>query len=122
MNPRQGVRAGNDIWLNPNSSGITGGLTMSDAVDAYCARQACKNVLYTYIDTHNYNKNFDDSSLEGMTKVTTSVTFKNAVYPWWWWIVGSIDAVCFGSFITFSTLLTVKLIKDHQAKKKEDVA
>lgn len=122
MNPRQGVRAGNDMWLNPNSSGITGGLTMSDAIDAYCARMACKNILYTFIDTHNYNKNFDDSTLEGLTKVTTSITFKNAVYPWWWWIVGSIDAVCLGSFITFSTLLTLKIIKNHRAKKKEDAA
>lgn len=119
MNPRQGVRAGNDIWLNPNSSGITGGLAMSNNVDAYCARQACKNILFNYVDTHNYNKNFDDSTLDGLTKTTTSITFKATVYPWWWWIVGGIDALAFGSFLTFGTLLTVKLIKEHKAKGDE---
>ena len=58
----------------------------------------------------------------GMTKATTSITFKNTVYPWWWWIVGSIDVVCFSSLITFGTLLTLNLVKSHRAKKKEDVA
>ena len=115
MNPRQGVRAGNDIWLNPMSY-ITGGLDLSNPIDVYCAQKAAKNIIFTYIDTWNFNKNFDDSELDGLTKVEMEIQFKDEVFAWWWIIVISLDVLSLGSLIAFITLMIL------EKNKKEEIA
>ncbi len=100
MNPRQGVRAGNDLWLNPYTS-VSGNLSSSNAIDVNLARNACKNVLYTFVDTWNYNYNFDDSELENFTKVDIGVASRSQAFPWWWVVLGLIDAIVFALFLFF---------------------
>lgn len=114
MNPRQGVGAGNDIWLNPMSY-ITGGLDLSNPIDLYCAQKAAKNIIFTYIDTWNFNKNFDDSELDGLTKVEMEIQFKDEVFAWWWIIVISLDVLSLGSLIAFITLMIL------EKNKKEEI-
>jgi len=81
MNPRQGVRAGNDTWLNPNN--INGGLQQNNPVDVDRARNAAHNVLYTYVDTIHFNHTADKSALDEALTVNKGVADKGDFFPWW---------------------------------------
>lgn len=49
------VYAGNDMMLNPNTSYPSKRkLNTSDPIDMHCARQAAKNILYTYTSTYYF--------------------------------------------------------------------
>lgn len=103
MNPRQGVRAGNDTWLNPGT--ISGGLSSSDAVDVYCARNAAHNVLYTYVDTINFNHTADKSELDAALTVNKGVAEKGDFFPWWIPVFVVVEVLAFAGcgFWVFST-------------------
>lgn len=92
------------------------GLDLNNSIDVYCAQKAAKNIIFTYIDTWNFNKNFDDSELDGLTKVEMEIQFKDEVFAWWWIIVISLDVLSLGSLIVFITLLTL------EKNKKEEMA
>ncbi len=120
MNVRQGVRAGNDLWLNPYttlSSG--GGLSSSNTIDVNLARNSCKNILYTFVDTWNYNYNFDDSELDNFTKVNIGVSSRSQGFAWWWIIVGVVDAIVFGLFIFFLFITVYGAITKHRKPAEE---
>ena len=74
-----GVRAGNDLWLT-NSTSIA--LSSSDPVQMACARNACKNIIYTYIDTYLYaqSHDVDDERFQAQTGLLT------VIQPYSWWI------------------------------------
>lgn len=74
MDVRQGVRAGNDLWLNAS---MQGALKTTDSTDMSCARTAAHNILYTIVDTWN-DCNFDP-------------TVKPAVFAWWGPVLVAID-------------------------------
>ncbi|MBP5091437.1 MAG: hypothetical protein J6328_02635, partial [Bacilli bacterium] len=80
MYPERGIRAGNDIWLNPNT---TNGrpINISDATTLYCAKQAAKNVIYTFCDTYNTYKHYDASN--DVVKVNIGTT--QVVHGTNWW-------------------------------------
>ena len=44
MYPERGIRAGNDIWLNPNAANARP-LNMSNPTTVYCAKIAARNVI-----------------------------------------------------------------------------
>ena len=92
MNPRQGVRAGNDIWLNPNT-GITGGLNASDATDVACARNSAHNVLYTLVDTIHYYNTFDRDSLDTIFNANVGVKTREEPFAWWIILLVLIDVI-----------------------------
>ncbi len=110
MNVRQGVRGGNDLWLDPYTY-INGGLTDSNVIDINLARNSCKNILYTFIDTWNYNYNFDDSELDNFTKVTIGVATRSSAFPWWWVVVGLVDAIVFALFLFFLFITVYDAVK-----------
>lgn len=118
MNTRQGVRAGNDLWLNPKQDSINNPLNMSDNIDAYCAQQAAKNILFTYVDTWNYNYNFDDSELDGLNKVTINIAFKDNVFAWWWILVYVIDVLVYGTLLVSIVLIVLDLLKNKKIEEK----
>ena len=91
MNPRQGVRAGNDLWLNPNSTN-SNPLNRSDATDVYCARKSAKNILFTYIDTYNYALTHD-AEADDRYSVTVGLKTVNSVFAWWKPVLYAVDAV-----------------------------
>jgi hypothetical protein len=92
MNVRQGVRAGNDLWLNPYFTSSQQ-LTTTNAIDMHCAMIACKNIIFTFIDTWHYNQTFDESELDGLTKIEVEFEFKEEVFPWWIPVLAGIDVV-----------------------------
>ena len=91
MNPGQGVRAGNDLWLNPNSTN-SNPLSDSNPVDVYCARKSAKNILFTYVDTYVYAKN-TDASADDRYQVEVGIKTQTAVYAWWKDVLIAIDVV-----------------------------
>lgn len=82
MNPTRGVRAGNDIWLNPNSTNGAP-LSLTNPTDMYCAKNAAKNVLYMYANTYAFNKTFDFAGEDVNNKVEVGVRTTVPVFPWW---------------------------------------
>lgn len=81
MNPKQGVRAGNDIWLNPNSVN-SAPLDRNNPVDVFCARKAAKNVIFTYVDTYNYALTHDAGE-DDRYAVEVGVKTATTVFAWW---------------------------------------
>jgi hypothetical protein len=94
MDIDQGIRAGNDMWLNGLRSDTIG--TIKDrgsATSVSCARKATKNMLYTFCNTmyrqseylKNPNPNAPQAELVGKK-------FEGAPATWVWIFVG-IDVV-----------------------------
>ena len=80
MNPTQGVRAGNDTWLNPNN--VNGApLSRNSDTDLYLARQAAKNMLYTIFDTYCYYDDYDPA--DGEFTASVGIRSVDKVFPWW---------------------------------------
>lgn len=98
MNPRQGVRAGNDVWLNGSFSTPIGPISKSDKVDVICARNSVHNVLYSYVDTVNFNHTADKSALDANFIIDMAVVEKGDNFPWWIVVLAVINvtvvAVC----------------------------
>lgn len=95
MNPRQGIRAGNDIWLNP-MTWITGGLQSNNATDVACARRAAHNVIYTLVDTIHYNQTFDREQLDSIFSVTVGVAQRETPFSWWIAVLVVFDVLAVG--------------------------
>jgi beta-glucosidase len=91
MNTKKGVRAGNDIWLNPNSGHNASPLNNSDPTDVYCAKLAAKNVIYTFCDTYNYYKHYD-TSLDN-SKVIVGESQVTPPFAWWIPLLVGVDVL-----------------------------
>ena len=100
MNVRQGVRGGNDLWLNPYFTSSQQ-LTTTNAIDMHCAILACKNIIFTFIDTWHYNQTFDESELDGLTKIEVEFEFKEEVFPWWIPVLAGIDVAAVAGLVFF---------------------
>ena len=114
MNPTRGIRAGNDIWLNPNgSSGAP--LSMSDPTTVYCAKMAARNVLFTLINTHYAMTHYDTSLDEVKVEVGTG-TVKTDEFPLELY-VGLIDgALIGGAVIWIGLAFLLPVIRKNKAK------
>ncbi len=94
MNTKKGVRAGNDIWLNPNSGHNASPLTNSDPTDVYCAKLAAKNVIYTFCETYNYFKHYD-TSLDN-SPIIIGESQINPPFAWWIPLLVAVDVLVAG--------------------------
>ena len=94
MNTKKGVRAGNDIWLNPNSGHNASPLTNSDPTDVYCAKLAAKNVIYTFCETYNYFKHYD-TSLDN-SPIIIGESQINPPFAWWIPLLVGVDVLVAG--------------------------
>lgn len=92
MDINQGIRAGNDIWLNGLRTDTIGTINGRDsATSIACARQATKNVIYTYCNTvyrQSENLKTADANLP-----KAEITSKAAVAPpaYWVWAIVALD-------------------------------
>ena len=99
-----GVTAGNDLWLT-NSTSIA--LSTSNAVHVACARNACKNIIYTYVDTYLFAKNNDVDDSRFQVEVGTMVV--NTPDSWWIPVLIGIDvAVALAIALWAFLVLTAK--------------
>lgn len=114
MNTRKGVRAGNDIWLNPNVGRNSSPLDNSDPTDVYCAKQAAKNVIYTFCETYNYYKHYEAKNDEVI--INYGETQINPPFAWWIPLLVGIDVLCFGGL---GVWLYFSVIRKPKNAKKE---
>ena len=96
MNPTRGVIAGNDLWLNPMGQNYAP-LDKKDPTVMYCAKEAVKNNLFTFVSTLHYAKHYDSSN--DPYQVEVSIKQSASGSNWWIPTIVSIDVVVFLSFI-----------------------
>lgn len=80
MNTTQGLRGGNDFWLNPATHSSP--LNINDAAIMNAAKFAAKNILFTVADTYSYYKNHD-ASLDDGQSITIGKIEKTEDQTWW---------------------------------------
>ncbi len=100
MPPDQGIRAGNDIWLNPNDD-ATKPLDRSDPVNVYLARNSAHNMLYTICNTYVRYKDYDPA--DGEFAASVGIRNMDKVFPWWIPVLVALNVVVFG-IIIFETV------------------
>ena len=115
MNPRQGVRAGNDIWLNPNAPRINGGLNSSDPTDVACARRSAHNVLYTLVDTIHYYNTFDRDQLDTIFNANVGVATREEPFAWWIILLVAIDVIVVAGLAVWVVFLFKPKKKQQEA-------
>lgn len=95
MNCPDGVRGGNDIWLNPVSNNNQSKLNRNKASDVYCAVEAAKNVIYTFASTYEFAKTYDHSN----DNISAEIGENQVQTPFAWWIplLVGIDVVVTGA-------------------------
>lgn len=118
MNPHAGVRGGNDIWLNPNVGNNANPLSRTNATEVYCAKQAAKNVIYTYCNTVTYNRNYDHSQDEIKAEVgTVSI---EAPFAWWIPLLAGIDVLGIGGALVWAGLTLFLPSKKNEVVNEGD--
>lgn len=106
-NHELGVLGGNDLWLCGTSATANAKLDLSKPEIAYAARQSCKNILYTYIDT-----NLTASS------INVNAEARSALFTALWAVLDILLIGAIGALVTFAVLPYVKKGKSV----KENVA
>ena len=89
MNTTQGMRGGNDMWLNPSTHSTP--LNATDPVIMTAAKFAAKNIIYTICDTYAYYKNHD-TTLDDGASATIGTIEETPQQTWWigvFWGVGA---------------------------------
>ena len=109
MNTRRGNRAGNDIWLNPNSGRNAVHLSSSNATDVYCAKMAAKNVIYTFCETYNYFRHYD-ASKDNMV-VTVGQSQVKPPFAWWIPVLIAFDVLSFAGLGLWAFFGVIKPLK-----------
>ncbi len=95
MSIRQGIRAGNDLWLNPNTTGINGNdkINTSNEIDMKAARIACKNILYAIVSTEYTAETYRNMDIDDIYQTSGEIGFKEDVFEWWKPALLAVDAV-----------------------------
>ena len=110
----QGIRAGNDIWLENGNDASYGAIGLKDTTSATavaCARNVAKHTIFTYCNTRKTALEAGTASDEVIQYVPKFSTWKIG------WIVG--DVVLFGGLIAWGTIVTLKLISTVKENKQQ---
>lgn len=75
MPVEQGIRAGNDIWLNPTAE-CSNGLDTDDPASLTLGRRAAKNLLYSICNTYYAARTYDPEA-------SLAVSEQGDVFRWW---------------------------------------
>lgn len=109
----QGIRAGNDIWLENGNNASYGGIGLNDTTSATavaCARDAAKHVIYTYCNTRKISIDAGTASSEVKQYEQKFSTWKIV------WIV--VDVVVAGALIAWGVIVSLKLASAVKENKK----
>ncbi len=97
MNTVRGVKAGNDMWLNPMERNYAP-LDPNDPTEMYCAKLAVKNNVYTYLSTYQYMRDYDSSN--DLYRVQSGVKVAGEIGDTWVTITIVVDAIFLVSTIS----------------------
>ena len=111
-----GVCAGNDLWLT-NSTSIA--LNASNPLHVNACRNACKNIIFTYVDTYLYAKNNDVDDSRFQVEVGTMVVTQ--ADSWWIPAMYGIDAVVAVGLIVWALFIFLKKEKLQAATNATNV-
>ena len=104
MNIDQGLRAGNDAWLNGANLLVFGHDDKNSKEGVSDMQRAAKNILYTYCNTYYQAQTYGD----GM-----GIKITEDVFPVWIFILVGIDVVAVAGLGTWTYFLF------YRRKKKE---
>ena len=108
----QGIRAGNDIWLeNGNDAKYTAvGLKDTKSATAVaCVRDVAKHVIFTYCNTRK-------AAIDDGNATDDVVEFEKGFSTWKiYWIV--FDVLAFGGLVAWGAITTVKLVSSKKMKE-----
>lgn len=91
MSVRQGIRAGNDLWLNPYTTYGGDALNTNDATDMKAARIAAKNILYSLVDAEYEAEQYRNMDIDDLYQTSGSIGFKEEVFAWWKPVLVGVD-------------------------------
>ena len=112
MNPTRGIRAGNDIWLNPNTSSGSP-LNMNDPTTVYCAKIAARNVLFTFINTR-YTAAHYDTSNDVISVNIGDVKIDRQVMPWRAWLWAADGVLIAGILVWLGLVWVVPAVRKRK--------
>ena len=107
----QGIRAGNDIWLENGNDANYSAIGLKDTSSATavaCARDAAKHVIYTYCNTRKISLDAGDASDKVIQHKAEFSTWKII------WIV--VDIVAFGGLIAWGVVIVVLRFMPNRKK------
>ena len=96
MSPKQGVRAGNDLWLAGMDFVVGDTLSASNATDLTCARTAAHNIIYTLVDTINFNHTADRSELDAAFTVNVGIAQRTTPFASWLLLLIIVEVLAIG--------------------------
>lgn len=121
MNTVKGVRAGNDLWLNPNDGSNQSKLNRRDPTDVYCARMSAKNIVYTFCNTYTYALEYDHSN--DVNHVEIGDTVIKPPFEWWIPTLIALDVLAFGGlavWMYFAWFRKEKVITEVESEKTKE--
>lgn len=121
MPMKQGLIAGNDLWLTGGQTNATN-IDKTDKVYVYYARQACKNILYASCNGY-YRNATRDTSRDTISIDLDKVVEYDKPFPWWVvWGLLPLDLVTVGGITLWTFFLLRKKSdgKENVGKRKKE--
>ncbi len=92
MNARQGIRGGNDFWLNPYNN-FSGAVDFNNETDVKAARIACKNIIYATVDAEYTANQYRGMSEEDIYQTSGQIGFTEQPFAWWKPVLIGLDVI-----------------------------
>lgn len=108
----EGIRAGNDLMLNPNGSMDTYDDTES-ATAIIAMKKSAKNILYTYAETKYYAANASGLDLGSI------VGTQGNVNEWWKPVLYTVEAVVYTGMIAYAAIVLLKYLNRFPTKRRK---
>ena len=131
FNQQQGIRAGNDMWLNHTTSAF-GNLKSNDPTTVNCLQRAAKNIVWTAVDTYNFASTYDRSQLDAvfgdngetsaMYAIELSVRKAPTVFAWWIPVAITLEVLVLAGCLVWAFFIVKPYVWPLIFKKKKATA
>lgn len=128
FNQQQGIRAGQDVWLNHTTS-MFGNLSESDPTTVNCLQRAAKNIVWTSVDTYNFASTYDRTNLDvifgdngetsQMYAIELSVRVAPTVFAWWVPVAITLEVLVLAGCAVWAFFIVKPFIFKKKAKASE---
>ena len=130
FNHKQGLRSGQDIWLNHTLTPFHSIDLNSDKTMVNCAQRAAHNIIWTSVDTYNYASSYDRSQLNeifgdnGETELKYAIELSVRVAPtvnaWWIPVAIVLEVLVLGGCAVWAFFLLKPLFFKKKAAVTEE--
>ncbi len=108
----EGIRAGNDLMLNPNGTMDTYDDSTS-ATAIIAMKKSAKNILYTFVETKYYAANTSGLDLGSI------IGTQEDVYEWWKPVLYTTEAVIYVGMASYAVVVLLKYLNKFPMKRRE---